>query len=185
MKRIRIALAFGLLLAGSAAAETVQPDQRWAWSSNAGWLDARPLGDGGPGLHAAGGMVRGWLYAANVGWISAHCTNTASCDAVDYGLQLEEFPGHPDLLRLVGWLWSPNAGWISAHCINTSSCDAVDYGLHVDLESGLIDGWAWSEALGWISMSCANTGSCSNVLYGIGLLPESIVPALFADGFES
>lgn len=177
-----------LLAANAASAETVQPDQRRAWSPNAGWLDARPLGAGGPGLHASGGVISGWLYAANVGWISAHCLNTASCDEVGYGLQMEELPDHPDLLRLTGRLWSPNAGWITAHCRTSASCDAVEFGLHVDVASGLIDGFAWSENIGWISVSCANTASCDNVIYGVGLLPETVVPVfstVFADGFES
>jgi hypothetical protein len=182
------ALVLGLVLTGIAAAETVQPDQRWAFAPNAGWLDARPLGAEGPGLHAADGVIRGWLYAANVGWISAHCLNTASCSRVDYGLRLESIPEQPDLLRLVGRLWSPNAGWITAHCLTSASCAEVDYGLYVDIESGLIDGFAWSENFGWISFSCANTESCGTAIYGVGLLPEAIVPvvaSVFSDGFES
>jgi hypothetical protein len=176
-----------LLLAPPLAAETVQPGQRWAWAANAGWLDARALGEGGPGLHASAGVVSGWLYAANVGWISAHCQNSNSCAEVAYGLQLSDIPDQPARLRLSGHLWSPNAGWIVADCGTTQSCAEVDFGLSVDRDSGLIDGFAWSENLGWISFSCANTSSCGQYLYGVGLLPEAVGPLpaeLFADGFE-
>lgn len=171
----------------AAQAETVQPDQRWAWSGSAGWIDARPLGAEGPGLHASGGRISGWLWSPNVGWISAHCLNTDSCAEVEYGLRLDLVDGMPGLLRLSGYLWSPSAGWIVAHCATTHSCAEVDFGLYVDRASGLIDGHAWSPALGWISLSCANTSSCAQQVYGIGLLPESAVPlpqALFVDGFE-
>ena len=182
------ALALLALLAAPALqAETVQPSQRWTWAENAGWIDARPLGNGGPGLHAEDGVVSGWLWSPNVGWISAHCQNTGSCAETAYGLRLDEVAGMPGLLRLSGYLWSENTGWIVAHCATTQSCSEVDYGLHVDRASGLIDGYAWSENLGWISFSCANTASCGNVLYGVGLLAEAAVPlpvGLFENGFE-
>lgn len=181
------ALLTAALSASAALAETVAPGQRWAWSANAGWLDARPLEEAGPGLHANDGVVSGWLYAANIGWISAHCLSTASCASVPYGLRMEEIPQQPDRLRLSGHLWSDNAGWIVAHCITTQSCGQTDYGLQVDVMSGRIEGYAWSENLGWISFSCANSGSCGELEYGVGLLPQVVVPVaseLFADGFE-
>ena len=183
----RILFLSALLAVSPTQAETVQPAQRWAWAENAGWVDARPLEGGGPGLHAEDGVISGWLWSSNAGWISAHCLNTGSCDETPYGLRLDEAPGMPGLLRLSGYLWSENAGWIVAHCTTTQSCDEVDYGLHVDRASGLIDGYAWSENLGWISVSCANTASCGNVLYGLGLLAEAATPlpaGLFDDGFE-
>jgi hypothetical protein len=184
----RGSIAVAALLAASAVqAESVQPSQRWAFAPTTGWVDARPLEGGGPGLHADQGVVSGWLWSSNAGWISAHCLNTGSCSQTNYGLRLDEVPGMPGLLRLSGHLWSPNAGWIVAHCATTHSCAEVDYGLHVDRASGLVDGYAWSENLGWISFSCANTASCGNVLYGVGLLVEAAVPlpaGLFENGFE-
>jgi hypothetical protein len=177
-----------LLIAPLASAETVQPGQRFAWSPNAGWLDARPLEEAGPGLHASAGVVSGWLWSANVGWISAHCLSTGSCAEVQYGLRLDEATDMPGLLRLSGHLWSENAGWIVAHCATTQSCGEVDFGLYVDRGSGLIDGLAWSENLGWISLSCANTDSCAQHVYGVGLIPAAVEPVpvqVFRDGFES
>lgn len=170
-----------------AAAETVQPGQRWAWSENAGWVDARPLGEGGAGLHASDGVVSGWLYAANLGWISAHCLNTGSCDEVAYGLRLEAITGDPTRLRLNGLMWSENVGWIATHCSATQSCAQHAYGLEVDVLSGQIDGHAWSPNVGWLSFSCSNSDSCGVVAHGVALLPEVVVPiadTLLADGFE-
>ncbi len=177
-----------LLSVAPAWAETVQPDRRWVWSENGGWIDGRPLGAGGPGLHANNGVVSGWLYAANAGWVSAHCLNTGSCAEAPYGLRLEELPQQPGRLRLTGYLWSENAGWIVAHCVSTGSCTDTHYGLEVDLLTGRVDGLAWSENLGWINFSCASTSSCVQVDFGLGLLPQVVVPIpseLFADGFDS
>jgi hypothetical protein len=185
----RLALTLMVLACSTPAwAETVQPDRRWVWSENAAWMDARPLGGGGPGLHADDGVVSGWLYAANVGWVSANCLNTGSCAEVPYGLRLEEIPQQPGRLRLTGHLWSENAGWIVAHCLSTSSCTDTHYGLEVDLLSGQVEGLAWSENLGWINFSCSSMASCAQVDFGLGFLPQVVVPVaseLFADGFES
>lgn len=169
-----------------ARAETVDPDdsgQRWAWSPNTGWIDARPGGPGGPGLHAANGLVHGWLWSQAVGWISAHCLNTASCAQVGYGLRLEVDPEFPGFMRMVGMGWAPNAGWIMAGCHVTGSCSEVDYALRVHMDSGLVDGWAWSPNLGWISFSCANTGSCGAPSYGVQFDP-ALLGSVFRNGFE-
>lgn len=179
----------GLLLAAPPlVAETVQPDHRWAWSQNTGWIDARPLGENGPGLHVSGGIVSGWLYSPNIGWISASCRNTDSCQQVSFGLKLEVIADQPGLLRLTGHMWSENAGWIVAHCNNsTYSCEEVDFGLQVDRATGLIKGSAWSENLGWIAFSCADTSSCNQNPYGVGLLPEVLQPGfsrIFSDRFR-
>lgn len=185
--RLLYALSGLLLYSLPLAAETVQPDQRWAWSPNAGWLNARPLGAGGPGLHVDGGVVSGWLYSPNVGWMSASCLNTGSCDNVSYGLRLKAIPNQPELFRLTGYFWSENAGWIVAHCDTTQSCGSVDFGLQVDRQSGLIEGFAWSENLGWISFSCTDTASCGQSPYGIGLSSEVLVQGfsrIFGDRFE-
>lgn len=186
MRARLIGALLSVLASVDADAGSVQSEQRWAWSPNAGWVDALPLDENGPGLHVSKDMITGWLYSANVGWISANCLNTESCADVSYGLQLQDISEQPELLRLVGYMWSANTGWIVAHCATTNSCGETDFGLHVDRSSGLIDGFAWSESLGWISFSCANTGTCVQVSYGVGLVPQSLsaVP-LFADGFES
>jgi len=180
-------LLAALLAAPGASAETVQPGQQWLWSPNAGWLDARPLGAAGPGLHVDGGMVSGWLWSSNLGWISAHCANTGSCSEVPYGLWLESNPELPDFLRLVGKAWSENAGWIMVSCITTGSCASVEFGLQVHRDSGVVDGFAWSPNLGWLSVSCANTGSCVQQGYGLQFDPAFLVATpetLFGSGFE-
>ncbi len=186
-ERLVAALVLVLVMGLSAPAmssETIDPtcqDRRYAWSENAGWLNAEPLGDGGPGLAIFDDIVFGWIWSENLGWISASCTNTDSCATVDFGLAIDTGTGD-----FSGWAWGENIGWISLSCSNTSSCATVDYGVNVDLVTGEISGWAWSENVGWISLSCTNTGSCATVDFGVTtqvplLIHESLV---FADGFE-
>jgi hypothetical protein len=162
------------------SSETTDPDNdgsQYGWSENAGWVNAEPLGDGGPGMDITTGGIEGWLWSENVGWISLSCENTGSCTTVDY--RVEHYGGG----TMRGYAWSENAGWVSFSCLNTSSCTTVDYGVEVDLATGELSGFAWSENTGWISFSCLNTSSCATVDYGV----KTVVPLpeiIFADGFE-
>lgn len=177
----------------SALAENVDPDEvghHWAYSENAAWIDAEPGGNGGTlGLHTANGLITGWLWSPNVGWISANCSNTGSCNAVNYGLRLQIDDENPDRLLIVGQLWSENAGWLVSHCLQTGPCSQSAYGLSVEIASGLVSGYAWSENLGWVSFSCSNTGSCGKVDFALQFDPAALAPfwpgTVFRDGFES
>jgi hypothetical protein len=180
-KRI-IVLALVALAQTAEAAENVDPgndDSQYAWAANMGWLNAEPLGDGGPGMELLSSSTRGWLWAANTGWISLSCENTASCGDVDYGV------GHDGSGQLSGYAWSPNTGWISFSCSDSDSCANVDYGVEFDSGSGKLIGYAYSANAGWISFSCMNTASCNSVDYGIRLDFTLQPPLLFKDGFES
>jgi hypothetical protein len=179
---LRIGLICGSLLGlASAAAEDVDPDNddsQYAWASNLGWINAEPLGDGGPGMALSAEAATGWLWSANSGWISLSCENTGSCDSVDYGV-LNNGDG-----QLSGYAWSPNLGWISFSCADSNSCDSVDYGVQVDPVSGEMSGFAWAANAGWISFSCADTESCSNVDFGVRLATAEIIDPIFADRFQ-
>lgn len=191
LRWVMVRLTAVLILTGITAlhAENVDPEStglHWAWSENAGWINAQPSGPGGPGLEADNSTVRGWLWSANVGWISANCSNTNSCVKVDYGLSLKPNLEKPGRMHLVGRIWSENAGWIVSHCLVTDSCDQVSYGLEVEIETGLVQGYAWSENMGWLSFTCANTGSCGVVNFGLQFDPKAFGPdGVFEDSFES
>ena len=158
-----VALAV-LSAAGPAAAENVDPDaddSQYAWSENAGWLNAEPSGNGGPGVQVGDFELSGYLWGENIGWVGLSCQNTASCATTPYGV-VNDGTG-----MLSGYAWSENAGWISLSCENTSTCSAVSYGVTINATTGELGGYAWAENLGWISMSCANTASCGTADYGI------------------
>ena len=155
MKIIQYIWAMGLFLAviavwqsGAAFAENIDPDDieaQFAWGENAGWLNAEPDGQGGPGLTVTGHGVTGFVWAENLGWISFSCENTSSCGVVDFGVTND---GHGNL---GGYAWGENIGWISLSCDNTDSCGTADYGVSIDGATGQFFGQAWSENVGWIA----------------------------------
>jgi hypothetical protein len=164
------------------AEDTIDPGNdgsQYAWAENSGWLNAEPLGDGGPGMRVLENRVEGWIWSANLGWISLSCFNTDGCTSVEFEVT------HDGFGNLSGFGWSENVGWISFSCENTGSCATVDYGVSVDIVTGELTGYGWSENLGWISFSCENTGSCATVDYGVTTeipFPEDVI---FSDGLES
>jgi hypothetical protein len=127
-------------------AENIDPDNdnsQYGYGENVGWLNAEPLGDGGPGIQVSKSTLTGWMWAENLGWISLSCENTSSCGAVNYGVT------NDGAGTLAGWGWAENAGWISFSCINTGSCGSVSYGVTIDSD-GDFDGFAYGENIGWI-----------------------------------
>jgi hypothetical protein len=169
-------------LAQPVAADTIDPDNdgsQYAWAENVGWLNAEPLGDGGPGARIWADRAEGWIWAENIGWISLSCGNTSSCGVVPYEVT------NDGAGNLAGFAWSENAGWVSFSCVNTMSCATVDYGVVVDPGTGELSGYAWAENLGWVSFSCINTASCATVDYRVKTEVPFVDPDVFADGFES
>ena len=179
---LRVGLIGGCLLAPfPVVAEDVDPDNdgsQYAWAGKLGWINAEPLGDGGPGMALSDELATGWLWSANSGWISLSCENTDTCAAVDYGV-LNDGTG-----QLSGHAWSPNLGWISFSCTDSSSCGSVDYGVEVDPTSGEMSGWAWAANVGWISFSCTDTASCGSVDFGVRLAALVVIDPIFSDRFE-
>src|SRR5262249_9114485 len=110
----RVLALVGLLALGGAtsasAAENIDPGgtgAQFAYVANAGWWNAEPSGNGGPGINVTDSALTGYIWSANLGWISLSCQNTASCGTVNYGVQ-NDGAGH-----LSGFAWSPNVGWIN------------------------------------------------------------------------
>jgi hypothetical protein len=166
---------------GVYAGDTIDPNNdgsQYAWAENVGWLNAEPMGDGGPGMRVLETRVEGWLWLEGVGWVSLSCHNTDSCSSVEYEVT------HDGSGILAGYGWSENAGWVSFSCVNTMSCATIDYGVTINPGNGEFSGFAWAENLGWISFSCENTGSCAAVEFRV----ETQIPfpdEVFSDGFES
>jgi hypothetical protein len=130
-------------------AENIDPyddDSQYAYGENIGWLNAEPLGDGGPGVHVDDTKLTGYIWAENIGWVSLSCENTGSCGTVNYGIT-NDGSGN-----LSGYAWAENVGWISFSCANTGSCGTVDYGVTIDPATGEFSGHAWGENIGWITL---------------------------------
>jgi len=137
-----------------AVAENTDPandGSQWAWSENAGWVNAEPSGNGGPGVQVGDNVLTGFVWSENAGWISLSCQNTSSCGTQSYGVT------NNGCGQLAGYAWAENAGWISFSCSNTGTCGTAGYGVTIDPLTGDFFGKAWSENLGWISF--ASTGA--------------------------
>ncbi|MCP5004691.1 MAG: hypothetical protein GY941_12250, partial [Planctomycetes bacterium] len=177
-----IALGAIFLVSIMVHAENIDPnndDSQYAYGENAGWLNAEPLGDSGPGIEVEDSRLTGYMWGENIGWVSLSCENRSSCSTVDYGVTND---GNGNLS---GYAWSENAGWISFSCDNTGNCATVDYGVTIDPITGEFSGKAWGENIGWISFN--STGA---VAFGItaawtpptGDLNVDIVPQGAIDG---
>lgn len=137
-----------LVLAGPCPArgDNVDPaddGHQWAWSENAGWINAQPLGPGGPGAQVGDFRVEGFLWSENLGWINLGCRDDGSCDDPRLGVR-NDGEGH-----LSGVAWSENAGFI----------DFAPAGGGVALVATAVEGeaefsgYAWGENVGWIAFS--------------------------------
>ena len=156
-KRIRspalLLAALALVAALSAAiafAENIDSGDQYAWGENVGWLNAEPLGNGGPGVTVSNTALTGYMWGENIGWVNLNCANTTcSGPAGPWGVT-NDGSG-----KLGGYAWGENVGWISFSCKNKpSSCAGTDnYGVHIDPGTGVFRGYAWGENIGWISFS--------------------------------
>lgn len=134
------AIVIGLFSVVQAAREgNIDPDDRWAWSTNGGWINFNPV-HGGVTVYAD--HLEGYAWGENVGWIrmgahtggGLHTYGNAS--AGDYGVNVD---GNGNLF---GYAWGTSVGWINF---------APDHGgVTIDLVGGSLDGYAWGENVGWI-----------------------------------
>ncbi|MFH1523317.1 MAG: LamG domain-containing protein [Patescibacteria group bacterium] len=126
----------------------------------------------------AGDNVQGWAWNDNIGWISFNCTNTDSCAANDYGVNIE-----PDG-NFTGYAWSDAVGYIWFNASDTPPAGySPIYSAKIDLASREVSGWAricsmaddypsactGANPEGWIKMRCYGVGECSVSDYGVYL----------------
>ena len=142
MKTFFTAFAFFSALASAWTATTISPANKYAYSANLGWMDAR--GDTANGAVIGATFCSGNLYAANVGWInlgSGAPTNSSqyqNLSADDFGVNVDGFG------NLRGYAYGANIGWIAFE---------NNGGPVVNFVSGNLSGYAWGANVGWISLS--------------------------------
>ena len=149
-KRITTFFCLGvvILFFSISYAENIDPNNdasQYAYGENVGWVNAEPLGDGGPGVEVEESKLTGYIWAENIGWVSLSCENTSSCSTVNYGVAND---GNGNLS---GCAWGENVGWISFSCENKNSCSSVYYGVNIDPDTGEFSGHAWGENIGWVT----------------------------------
>jgi len=118
-------------------------EERWAWSTNAGWIQLDPTCDGCEGVTVYNDHLEGYMWGENIGWIrlgthtggGAHTYGNTSSD--DYGVNRDSSG------NLSGYAWGTNVGWIRF--------DPEHGGVTYDPNTNNFDGYAWSENVGWIT----------------------------------
>jgi hypothetical protein len=144
----------GWIKLGYAAPESnVDPESRWAWSTDAGWIDFNPLHGG---VTVCPDHLEGYAWGENVGWIrlgTADGCNThtyANSAPTDYGVNRDSDG------TLSGYAWGTDVGWIDFA--------PADGGVHIDPATGQFVGHAWGENVGWVSFHSAGP-----VPYGVSM----------------
>ena len=141
----------GMYQTGSAAG--IDPAAKWAWSTNAGWINFNPTVGGDVAVY--GDHLEGYIWAENVGWIrlGTHTGGSphtyANTDATNYGVNRDPSG------RLSGYGWGANVGWINFA--------PTGGGVTIDPRTGAFAGYAWGENVGWISLK----GGSGATAYGV------------------
>jgi hypothetical protein len=146
-----------ILFNGAYAAtnSNIDTEAKWAWSTNAGWINFNPP-DGG--VTVCSDHLEGYAWGENIGWIrlgthtdcAAHTYGNTS--AADYGVNRDAGG------ELSGYAWGSNVGWINF------DPDGAE-GMTIDSAGGDFSGYAWSENVGWI-----NFNSSGPVSYKVSML---------------
>ena len=148
---------------GSAA--NMAPTAKWAWSTNAGWINFNPTVGGDVTVY--GDHLEGTIWAENVGWIrlGTHTGGSpytyANTDATNYGVNR----GQSGILS--GYGWGANVGWINFA--------PTGGGVTIDPQIGAFAGYAWGENVGWISLR-GGTGPRPTGWSPIFAISKSIYP---------
>jgi hypothetical protein len=149
------ALSALTLAQGVEAAGNIHPVNKWAWSTNAGWVNFNPSNGG---VTVCADHLEGYAWGENIGWIrlgtfsgcAAHTYSNAS--TADYGVNRSPAG------NLSGHAWSTNAGWIKFN--------PTHGGVTIHPVTRQFDGYAWAENAGWIHFK------------GTGAIPYNVAQAI-------
>jgi hypothetical protein len=141
------------------AGSNISPTDKFAWSTNAGWINFNPT-HGGVTVYAD--HLEGYAWTENIGWVrlgshtggGAHTYGNTS--ATDYGVNRQVATG-----ELSGYAWSANVGWIRF--------DPTHGGVSIDPVTGEFEGCAWAENVGWIRFTGPDVYGVSMVIHRIYL----------------
>jgi hypothetical protein len=146
-----------LAVAGAVLAENIDPannNSQFAWSENAGWLNAEPANCGDCGVHVTNAGLTGYMFSENLGWVNLSCRNNSTCSgpAGIWGV------ANDGAGVLSGYAWAENAGWINFSCRTNygAACTGSpggNWGVTINPATGIFSGHAWGENIGWVSFS--------------------------------
>ena len=156
------------LRSGQAQAATgnIDPTDKYAWSTNAGWINFNPT-HGGVTVYAD--HLEGYAWAENIGWIrlgthtggGSHTYGNTTKD--NYGVNRDGSG------NLSGYAWSTNVGWINFNPAHSQ--------VTIDPATGSFDGYAWSENVGWIHFK--GTGAVAYNVVAVEGAGDIYLPIIF------
>jgi hypothetical protein len=150
------------LIAGAAAApgalaqSNIDPDHRFSWQENTGWINWRDAGapHGEQGIRVNATFLEGSAWGENIGFVSfgdgtpggvdGHYSNATGAD---HGVNIQ--PGG----LLTGFAWGENIGWIN---FRGGSLATPPRPARIDAAAHRLRGYAWGENVGWINLDDAN-----------------------------
>jgi len=68
------------------------------------------------------GVLSGWAWNDDYGWISFNCSDPGVCGTSDYKVTVSTSTG-----IFSGWAWNDYIGWISFNCADPGLCGTSDY----------------------------------------------------------
>jgi hypothetical protein len=135
-----------LLACCPALAQDIDPNNKFAWAENVGFLNFADAGDP-PGSQAAFAhptFLEGLVWGENIGWINLGDGQGpyANTTGLNFGVNRNASTGH-----LTGFAWSENTGWI-----NFAGGALATPANPARIEAGRFKGYAWGENIGWINL---------------------------------
>ena len=144
---VTFSISLNLFSVVQAATRIIDPNNKYAWGTNIGWVNFNPT-QGGVMVYAD--HLEGYAWAENIGWIrlgshtgggSYTYANTATNN---YGVNRDSSG------NLSGYAWSTTTGWIN---FNPTHSQAT-----IDPATGAFDGYAWGKNTGWIHFKSGSYG---------------------------
>jgi hypothetical protein len=142
--RLSLVLIVVSAIEPASADSNINTQYAYAWGANVGWLNWRP--DAAWGVDVGQFICSGFLYSANVGWISlgsgapVNGIQYQNNSATDFGVNMDSSG------NLRGLAYGANIGWINFEPVGAPQ---------VDFLTGSFYGFAYSANVGWISLGDA------------------------------
>jgi hypothetical protein len=160
MKLIFGAILFFALAGSVQATSTISTNNSMAYGVNIGWIDWRGDETNGcvgctNGAVIGEFVVKGYIYAADVGWINLG--NGTPANGIQYSNAATNDFGVNNLGtgELSGYGYGANIGWVVFTNRSAAGLLLSTEVPHFDLVTGNFSGYAYSANCGWISLSNA------------------------------
>jgi hypothetical protein len=136
------------LLAACLGITSIDPQNKFTWGENIGFMNWADADLGSMGVLHHGTYLSGFIWCENVGYVhvggGGPYTNT---DDTNYGVNV--LGGG----NLAGMAWGENIGWINFD--TAAALGAFSQQARWDAAAGRFRGYAWGENVGWINLDDA------------------------------